>query len=299
MPRRHRYDQVEPTDTDDDAIVDTSNMNGDTLHLVLLDSLHTLFELDVPVSSTVLQLKELDVSPDKVPVSYQKHFFRMWTAAPIAASQRLFFFLWLLFCLSVRVAVALEVLPLRGSPNNNAIVADAHASARLLCANLTLEEKISLLHGNPGPYIGNTAAIESLHIPALRLHDGPQGFRTPQRFPKLAGTSTAFPSALSMAASWDVDAVHLWGATMAQEFSAKGANVMLGPGVNVARVPTCGRNFEYLSGEDPVLGAILVKAEIQGIHSVGGIMANVKHFMHNNQEFERDLVSAVVDEQTH
>lgn len=78
MPRRQRYDQVEQADTDNDAsVVDTSNnTNGDTLHLVLLDFLHTRFELDVPVSSTVLQLKELGVSSHKVPVSQQRLIYQ-------------------------------------------------------------------------------------------------------------------------------------------------------------------------------------------------------------------------------
>jgi beta-glucosidase len=78
----------------------------------------------------------------------------------------------------------------------------------------------------------------------------------------------------------------------------KGANVFLGPGVNVARVPLNGRNFEYISGEDPTLGAKLVSAEIKGIQDQG-VIANVKHFVQNNQETNRFTINEVVDEKTH
>jgi Glycosyl hydrolase family 3 N terminal domain len=74
-----------------------------------------------------------------------------------------------------------------------------------------------------------------------------------------------------------------------------GANVQLGPGVCLARVPVNGRNFEYLSGEDPFLGYTMVQPVIKGIQSQG-VIANAKHFMNNNQETNRQYVSANVDE---
>ena len=70
---------------------------------------------------------------------------------------------------------------------------------------------------------------------------------------------------------------------MGEEFYGKGANVQLGPGVCVARVPTNGRNFEYLSGEDPYLGYQLVQPVVRGIQSKG-VIANAKHYVNNNQE---------------
>jgi len=177
--------------------------------------------------------------------------------------------------------------------------------AHLLVRNMTLDEKILLLHGPPSlhpiqctnptraecAYVGNVAPVPRLGIPPINMNDGPQGFRGQ------AGLSTAFPSGLTMAASWDVDAVQEWGEGMGTEFFEKGANVQLGPGLCVARVPQNGRNFEYLSGEDPFLGYTLVKPAVRGIQSKK-VIANAKHYILNNQETNRFVVSAETDERT-
>jgi beta-glucosidase len=125
------------------------------------------------------------------------------------------------------------------------------------------------------------------------MNDGPQGFRDNQH----PETTTAWPSGLTMAASWDRDALYEWGAGQGREFYAKGSNVQLGPGVCVARVPRNGRNFEYLSGEDPFLGYVLVQPAIRGIQSQK-VVANAKHYVLNNQETARMSVSAEADERT-
>ena len=145
--------------------------------------------------------------------------------------------------------------------NNRA--APAATRAALLLANMTLDEKLAMLHGPPAPmpcceckptdpgfapgcaYTGNVVGNTRLGIPPLHLNDGPQGFRENTH----PGTTTQFPSGLAVAASWDVAAMESWGRAMGAEFFAKGANVQLGPGVCVARIPNDGRNFEYLSGE--------------------------------------------------
>ena len=79
---------------------------------------------------------------------------------------------------------------------------------------------------------------------------------------------------------------------MGEEFRIKGANVQLGPGLNVARIPQNGRNYEYISGEDPFLGAKMAVAAISGIQDKG-IIATAKHFINNNQETNRDTVNEV------
>ena len=79
----------------------------------------------------------------------------------------------------------------------------------------------------------------------------------------------------------------MYGKVLASEFKTKGANVILGPGLNVHRVPTGARNFEYISGEDPVLGGELVGPLIAGVKSVPGVMSCMKHFILNNQETQR------------
>ena len=170
--------------------------------------------------------------------------------------------------------------------------------AQALVEKMTYEEKAGMLHGygaqtDDWPYVGNVAAIDRLGIPALRYNDGPQGFRDD----KLPGTSTAWPSGLTAGASWDKHTVYNWGKGMGVEFYKKGANVQLGPGVCVARVPHNGRNFEYISGEDPFLGYTLVQPAVKGIQDQG-VIANVKHYVNNNQETNRNSVSENVDERT-
>merc|ERR550532_3366103 len=85
---------------------------------------------------------------------------------------------------------------------------------------------------------------------------------------------------------------------MGDEFYRKGSNVQLGPGMNIARVPKCGRNFEYVSGEDPILGKVISVHAIQGIQSEG-VMAVAKHYINNNQETQRNSVIAAMDWKTH
>jgi beta-glucosidase len=93
-------------------------------------------------------------------------------------------------------------------------------------------------------YTGEITGNARLGIPPLRMNDGPQGFRTGDA---LAGTSTGWPSALTLAATFDTQLASEWGHAMGQEFRDKGAGMQLGPGVNVARLPECGRNFESVS----------------------------------------------------
>eukprot|EP00933_Yihiella_yeosuensis_P032336 TRINITY_DN25930_c0_g1_i1.p1 TRINITY_DN25930_c0_g1~~TRINITY_DN25930_c0_g1_i1.p1 ORF type:complete len:733 (+),score=141.33 TRINITY_DN25930_c0_g1_i1:163-2199(+) len=167
---------------------------------------------------------------------------------------------------------------------------------------MTLEEKLQLLHGPPGgpptgetpcAYVGIVAGVKRLGIPPINMNDGPQGFRDDPH----PGSSTAWPAGLTMAASWDPEAVFEWGSGMGQEFYKKGSNVQLGPGLCVARVPRNGRNFEYLSGEDPFLGKSLVGPAVKGIQSQK-VVANAKHWVLNNQETARQHVSSEIDERT-
>lgn len=147
-----------------------------------------------------------------------------------------------------------------------------------------------------GTYTGNIPAIDRLNIPSINMQDGPQGFRAMDKTGG-EGSSTAWPSSMTLAASWDEDLLGRWATALAQEFVAKGANMLLGPGIGIARVPNAGRNFEYLCGEDPVLGSVLVKPVVRNIQEQG-ILADAKHFVNNEIETHRMLVSANVDERT-
>eukprot|EP00759_Apiculatamorpha_spiralis_P017426 PhF_6_TR2342/c0_g1_i5/m.4194/K05349/bglX; beta-glucosidase len=205
---------------------------------------------------------------------------------------------FILFAAYVLVVAATNV-------GTNAPSPSPEQRAKDMLARMTLEEKVTMLHGpnqiwpvecTTSPlcnYTGNVAPNARLGIPQIKMNDGPQGFRDDNH----PGTTTAWPSALSVAASWDVDVMFLWGSAMGKEFYLKGANVQLGPGVCLARVPQNGRNFEYLSGEDPFLGYTLVKPVIHGIQSQG-VIANAKHYVLNNEETNRGSISEVADERT-
>ena len=169
-----------------------------------------------------------------------------------------------------------------------------------LVAAMTREEKHGLLNGHgwqgwdllPGYYVGNTRSVPRLGIPALKMQDAGQGFRTTDA--AMIGTVTSWPCALALASTWDEGLVGRFAAAAAREFKAKGANVVLGPGVNVHRVAAGGRNAEYLSGEDPHLGAWLVGPYVRGFQD-RGVLAVAKHFAFNQQETLRYTVSAAVD----
>lgn len=132
---------------------------------------------------------------------------------------------------------------------------------------MTLEEKtqvltISFPNFVQTAYVGGFRGIERLNIPDIKYNDGPQGFRSEMT---THGSSTAFPCLLTLTMSWNPDLVERMGIAMGKEFRTKGAHVLLGPGVNILRVPYNGRNFEYLGGEDPVLAGSLTGPMIRGI----------------------------------
>lgn len=165
--------------------------------------------------------------------------------------------------------------------------------ANWLLSSMTHEEKLQMIHGScvGCPFVGHIEGIDRLGIPSLNMHDGPQGFRTEH------ATSTSFPGGMAMAATFDEDAVHEWGRAMGKEFRMKGANVQLGPGFNVARLPHNGRNFEYTVGEDPYLGYRLAKPSVQGIQEQQ-VIACAKHWVANSNEDHRMDGSEDVDERT-
>jgi len=165
---------------------------------------------------------------------------------------------------------------------------------------MTFEEKATIVSHNAWvnqfglfTWTGQTNEIERLKVPKVRYQDGPQGFRSNIH----KGTTTAWASVLAYGSSWDSELVGEWGKHMGKEFKMKGAGVQLGPGMNVMRVGENGRDFEYISGEDPFLGAELVGPLVNGIQS-NGVMANMKHYVNNNQETHRSSSSSNLDERT-
>ncbi|CAE8685001.1 unnamed protein product, partial [Polarella glacialis] len=145
--------------------------------------------------------------------------------------------------------------------------------------------------------MGNTPPIPRLGIPALKLHDAGNGFRNmPYPLGKV-GTTIMWPCSLAFGATWDDTLIGQVAAAIGREYRGKGSNLILGPSVQVQRVARNGRNFEYMSGEDPYLGARLAAAYVRGVQSEG-VIACLKHFGFNEQETRRMDGNSVVDERT-
>ncbi len=151
-----------------------------------------------------------------------------------------------------------------------------------LLEKMTLEEKIALLSGEGFEVKG----IKRLAIPALKMSDGPAGVRW--------GRATAFPAPVSLAASWNPKLVQEVGKAMGEELKAKGRAVLLAPCINIYRFPLGGRNFESY-GEDPYLAGVTAEAFIKGVQSNGAITC-VKHYVANNQEWNRGRLNVIVSE---
>lgn len=160
------------------------------------------------------------------------------------------------------------------------------ARAEHLVAAMTLDEKLSYIGGERGFYI---RAVPRLQIPEIKFADGPVGCRN-------WGPSTAYPASVGLAASFDKAIALQVGKAMGRDCRARGVHVLLAPGVNIQRSPLNGRNFEYL-GEDPLLAGIVATEFVKGVQGEG-VLATVKHFAANNQEWDRNHVSSEVDERT-
>lgn len=167
-----------------------------------------------------------------------------------------------------------------------------------LIAKMTLEEKASLMSGKD---FWQTQDIKRLGINNMFLADGPHGIRKQAAAADHLGLNasipaTCFPTAATVANSWNEELGEKMGEYLGEEAVAQGVNVLLGPGINMKRNPLAGRNFEYFS-EDPYLAGKLAAGMIKGIQS-HGISACVKHFAVNNQEERRMAIDTIVDERT-
>lgn len=174
------------------------------------------------------------------------------------------------------------------------ITKDHKERAAAIVAQMTLEEKCRLIHGqnqNEDQYSDgfHIMSVERLGIPAIRMADGPQGVRNKTN-------STYYPCGVSLAASFNRNVSYGVGTGIGYDAKARGVAIMLCPGVNIYRSALCGRNFEYY-GEDPFLASETAVSYIKGIQD-RGVMATVKHFALNNQEYNRHEISSHVDERT-
>lgn len=163
---------------------------------------------------------------------------------------------------------------------------DVESRVEATLRQMTLEEKIDLIGGVDGFYV---RGVPRLNVPRLKMSDGPVGVRN-------YGPTTAYPATLALAATFDPELARKFGTAIGRDSRARGVHIWLAPGVNLARVPQNGRNFEYL-GEDPLVAGKLAAGIIRGVQSQG-VVATVKHFAGNEHEDDRNRDSSVIDERT-
>ena len=177
--------------------------------------------------------------------------------------------------------------------------------AGMVLKEMTLDEKIDLVHGQgmpgwgkprPNAYLGNggagfVLAIPRLGIPFIQMSDAAYGVRSSAENGRY---STALPSDIAAAASWDPQAACEYGALIGRELRAQGYNMTLGGGVNITREPRNGRTFEYM-GEDPVLAGTMVGNRIK-CEQAQSVIGDIKHYAVNDQESGRNEVNAIIGE---
>lgn len=166
-----------------------------------------------------------------------------------------------------------------------------------LISQMTLPEKVSLLHGNSK---FNVSDIKRLGIPEWALSDGPHGVRAEINRHDWAyagwtnDSATCFPPGTALAATWNPKLAYKQGLVLGEEARFRKKDILLGPGINIIRSPLCGRNFEYMS-EDPFLISTMSVAYIKALQSKD-VAASVKHWLANNQEEHRDSIDVTMSE---
>ncbi|MDZ7265011.1 MAG: glycoside hydrolase family 3 protein, partial [candidate division KSB1 bacterium] len=187
-----------------------------------------------------------------------------------------------MFICSLLLSVSPSISQKAAAPLKQNLDPAIEAKIDSLIQQMTLEEKAEMVGGTGF----DSKPLARLGIPALRMTDGPVGVRS--------GQATAFPVSVAMAATWDPDLIRQLGQALGREAKAKGKNVLLGPCLNIHRVPHGGRNFESF-GEDPFLASRMAVAYVEGVQSEH-VIATAKHFAVNNQENERTSIDVRIDE---
>ncbi|MFB3386428.1 glycoside hydrolase family 3 C-terminal domain-containing protein [Flavobacterium sp. LAR06] len=195
------------------------------------------------------------------------------------------------------------------SENSTAVQTEEHQGKEIssefdaeidkLVSQMTLEEKIGMLHGNS---MFSTGAVERLGIPELKMADGPLGVREEISRDNWAPAgltndfATYYPAGGALAATWDTEMAYTFGNSLGQEMRARDKDMLLSPAINMVRTPLGGRTYEYMS-EDPFLNKKIAVPLVVGLQD-NDVMACVKHFAANNQETNRDFVDVQIDERT-
>lgn len=193
---------------------------------------------------------------------------------------------WITFAILIGLFVPALVLPTTFAqgplPDSPAI----EQRVDRMVAKLTLEQKVRLIGGEDSLFIRSEPAVG---FSRLKMSDGPLGVRG-------WGPVTAFTAGIGLAATWDPELANRVGTAIGHDARSRGVNILLGPGVNIYRAPMAGRNFEYY-GEDPFLASRIVVGYIRGVQGQD-VIATVKHFAANNEEYDRHNVSSDMDERT-
>lgn len=175
--------------------------------------------------------------------------------------------------------------------------ADKKAGAVLM--QMSQEEKIALVGGDRTFFI---RPLPRLNLSEVYMSDATQGVHLRKEFREVdlssyqLEKSTAFPSPILLAATWNPSLAYRYAEAVGEECRAGGIGILLGPGMNSYRLSQCGRNFEYF-GEDPLLRAQMIREYVKGVQSTGTV-ATLKHFVANNTEFFRRKSNSIVDERT-
>ena len=173
------------------------------------------------------------------------------------------------------------------------------AQINRILSQMSLEEKVAMFHSKTNM---SSEGVPRLGIQDIKYTDGPFGIREegqPNSFMPAGWTldsATYFPTGSALAATWDTQLAYEYGGGMGREARLRGKDIILGPAVNIQRLPVGGRSYEYLS-EDPELSAELAEMYTKGAQDAGTAVC-VKHFAANNQETSRGSVNVILDERT-
>ena len=176
--------------------------------------------------------------------------------------------------------------------------ADIEAEIDALMAQMTLQEKIDMIHASSA---WTNGGVERLGIPQIIMSDGPHGVRHEhtEYYDKAEGardSSTYLPVGTALAATWNEDLGYQFGTVLGREAAFRGKDIILGPGINIIRDPRNGRNFEYLT-EDPYLNARMAVGYVKGVQDQG-VATSVKHYIANSLEYDRQRVNVEMDDRT-
>ncbi len=166
-----------------------------------------------------------------------------------------------------------------------------------ILSQMTLEEKVNMLHAK---HMFISAGVERLGIADMIYADGPFGIREEMQPDGWAGLgwendkATFFPTGSALAATWSPELAYKYGTGMAKEARLRGKDMLLGPAINIQRIPTGGRTYEYLS-EDPCLSSLLSVQYTKGVQD-NGVAVCLKHYALNNQENNRGTVNVIIGE---